>query len=238
VNTLEAPKQLEDVITPGSLASFLGPSAFEPLRETTAKLQELAEEGERIQRKLLEVENAIQGSGVRRVKDASRLADLVLSGEIPKADPEPEKGGLAACSVEQLRAIGEGLRQKTQANKADADWYRSRAKTLAAEILKGAATAAATRYCELMNEAAGLHVQLAAAERLLSGDELRPRVVNRDWADEVWRAPLVGVPPRQALYSDDLHQSPCLAIFRDSRGVPGAMAEWREVVKAGAGLVL
>jgi hypothetical protein len=164
---MEPAKKLEDVVTPGSIASFLPPSAWQPLRDAGLKLDEAEAEVATIEKKIREVDEAIFDAGARRVRDVAALAKKFLAdGQVMAAPPEPTPQGLAAAGGEALRALKDGLLQSLREAKDNAAWWRSRAQVAKREVEMCAAEFIATEYGAFLAKAADLHCLLDALESI------------------------------------------------------------------------
>lgn len=227
------PPRLADVVQALSLPSFVAPSAWQPLRELAAKVEEARERERKAHAALQDVETAIYSAGTRRSVDVAALADAVLAGSIPSAEPEPQREGLAALPVERLRAIRDGLQQKVQEARADVRFYEDRLRVVGRELLREAASVAAAEYARMMEPLATLHRAIDAAHSLL-GSSGTP-VVGPGWRTERWLAPALGVDKAKVIRSWG-HPDDALHDFSGGGGVSAARDEWRAAFRAAVGV--
>lgn len=153
------------------------------------------------------------------------MAEAALRGEVPTEAPTsaaPE--GLAALSGQALADLKAGLQQKEVETRTRVKLLEVSIRGRVWEVLLLGAAAIATRYAQILREAAHLHVLLDAADALLNGSG--KSVTPPGWRQEVWLAPEVGEMRRDG---SDLHR------FDDGAGIVGAIEQWRAAVKATVG---
>ena len=224
------PATLESVVTPGSLASFVGPEAWGPCQDLAREMDTTRADLAAIVAKQAEVVEAIWLKGSRRVVDVQRMAEQALKGEIPAEDPAAEMAGLAALSAQALQDLQAGLAQKEREKRDHIVWLQGRLRSSVKDLLKTvAAERIATRFGELLAEASKLHTLLDACDQIVGGGQIVPA----GWREEKWLSPIPGKMDR--VPGPPFSGTHCLADFSTGSGVVGAVRGWEAAVRAVTG---
>lgn len=230
----QGPKEkLEDVVTPGSLASYVPADAWEALREKVRKIESAKAEVARVIGKLSEVTLALAGFDSARPKDAARLADALLAGEPIAPEPEAAKPeGLASLGREALLAAKAGLQSKRQDLESEITWLAGQLKQEEAGLLRNVLKVISNRYLALIKEeVVPLHVLIDGAHALLT-NKLGVALDVHGWRGERLMAP----PYTDATNLPTENGTRWVATFTDGAGIPGIAESWRRAVKAALGV--
>lgn len=226
----QPPKKLDEVVTPGSLASFIGPEAWGPVRELARDLDTAREDLKRIEAKIEEVKDAIYWKGARRVVDVHRMAEAALRGEVPREEQPAAPLGLAALSGQALADLKAGLLGKEREARDHVTWLEGRLNATSRDLARDALVRVAERYGEIMGDAARLHTLLDAGQEIVGRG-----VVPQGWRQEKFLAPTLG---KMARLPDDLGamvDHSYVARFDKGSGIAGIRDEWLAAVKAATG---